>query len=88
MARQKCMDIRLGGAHLICEHTERKGKTSPFRDCFEVYDVYQSTSGKHKKKLAVFDDFMGVIFFVKDFYVAGANIMRKDELMQWAKLMR
>lgn len=72
---KKVLNICLDGCHIECIRTEDK------RNPFRVYKVFCG----HRKLIARYGDFLSVICFIKDFYIAGADTMNTPELIQWAK---
>lgn len=73
--RRKVLDICLDGFHIVCIRTS--DKYNPFR----VYKV----CGNHRRQIAKYGEFLSVICFIKDLYIAGADTMTMAEIVEWAK---
>ena len=70
---RKVLDICLDGFHLVCIRTDDK---NPFR-------VYRLNNG-HRMQIAKYGDFLSVICFIKDLYIAGADTFNTPMLREWA----
>lgn len=74
--KKKVLDICLDGFHVICIR-DKEVKYNPFR-------VYKVSNG-HRRQIAKYGDFLSVICFLKDIYVAGVDTFSTPELLKWAK---
>ena len=74
--KKKVLDICLDGFHVICIW-DKEVKYNPFR-------VYKVSNG-HRRQIAKYGEFLSVICFLKDIYVAGADTYSTPELLKWAK---
>ena len=72
---RKVLDIRLDGFHIVC--IMYKEGLNPFR-------VYRVTAD-HRRQIAKYGDFISVLCFVRDLYIAGADTLTFPQLVEWAK---
>lgn len=75
MKSRKVLDIREGGIHIICLMTDYK--VNPYR-------VYRVDFG-HRRQIAKYGDFISVMWFVRDIYAYGADVLPMPQLIDWAK---
>lgn len=71
---RKVLDICLDGFHITCVRTS--DKYNPFR-------VYHICNG-HRMQIAKYGEFLSVICFIKDLYLAGADTFTMPQLKEWA----
>lgn len=72
---RKFLDICAGGKHLV--GIETSDRRNPYR-------VYLKTRYS-RRQIAKYGDFMSVLYFIKDFYLAGIDSMTTPEVIEWAK---
>lgn len=72
--KRKVLDICLDGLHLVCVRIS--GDKNPFR-------LYRVSNG-HRMQIAKYGDFLSVIIFIKDMYIAGADTFTTPVLREWS----
>ena len=72
---RKVLKIQLDGCHIECIRTD--DKYNPYR----VYKIL----GVHRRQIAKYGEFVSVLCFLKDFYIAGCDTMTTSDVIAWAK---
>jgi len=82
MAKQKkIIDVHEGHVHMTCIQFMEE-RSNPYR----IYMVISpSGSPVRKRELIRYEDFMSVIYFIRDFFLYGLDTMPLCEIMEWIK---
>jgi len=83
MAKQKkIIDIHADGTHMICTQSDDRRDPNPYR----IYLVISPTGVPLRKRLLTkYGDFISVLCFFRDFYVAGMDTMCYTDIVQWIR---
>ena len=78
--QKKILDINEGGRHLVCIQQTDRGVTNPY----SIYVIISPTGAPVRRRLlSKYEDFMSVIYFLRDFYLSGLDTMTVSEAVEW-----